>query len=143
MRKYTTRARAMFAIGSIAVLTLSGCNGGNFQSPLSPAVDVTPTPPPPPPTVPAGGFTISGVVFEVVDGVSIPLEGVHVEDSSRHWSVLTAEDGSYTIRGVELIPFVGGPAVSMFFAKNGYASTSVSLLPAGEDTRLDVRLLRK
>jgi hypothetical protein len=38
----------MFAIGCIAVLTLSGCNGGNFQSPLSPAVDVTPTPPPPP-----------------------------------------------------------------------------------------------
>lgn len=142
MRRYTTRARATCAIGSIAVLTLSGCNGGNFQSPLSPGVNVTPTPPPAP-AVPAGGFTISGVAFEVVNGVSIPLEGVHVEDSSRHAVVFTAEDGSYTIRGVQLNSFIGGPLVYMYFAKDGYGSVVEAFLPASEETRLDVRLLRK
>ena len=103
---------------------------------------MTPTPPPAP-AVPAGGFTISGVAFEVVNGVSIPLEGVHVEDSSRHAVVFTAEDGSYTIRGVQLNSFIGGPLVYMYFTKDGYGSVVEAFLPASEETRLDVRLLRK
>jgi hypothetical protein len=78
-------------------------------------------------------------VSEVVGGQTVPLEGVHVEDSERHVFVKTAADGSYTIADVARSSFGGG---YIYFAKQGYRSQSRQFALTG-DLRLDVMLVRE
>ena len=121
----------------IAVLccgVLAGCR--DTRSPSFPtAVSPTPQPTPQPP----GSVTVSGVVSEVVGGQTVPLEGVHVEDSERHVFVRTAADGSYTITEVARSSFGGA---YIYFAKQGYRSQSRQFALTG-DLRLDVMLVRE
>ena len=113
---------------------LAGCS--DTRSPSFPTA-VSPTPQPTP--QPLGGVTVSGVVSEVVGGQTVPLEGVHVEDSERHVFVRTAADGSYTIAEVARSSFGGA---YIYFAKQGYRSQSRQFALTG-DLRLDVMLVRE
>ena len=101
--------------------------------PVQPQALPQPTPPPP------GGFTVSGVVSEVISGQTVPLEGVHVEDSERHVFVNSGADGSYTITEVA-VSYLGG--ASIYFAKAGYTS-QVRRIPLTANMRVDVVLVRQ
>ena len=82
-----------------------------------------------------GTFAVSGVVTEVVGGLVVPLQGVHVEDSTRHVFVRTGADGSYTIRDV----YAG--AAYLYFAKDGFGAQTRQFTLAG-DTRVNMQLAR-
>ena len=124
----------------IAVLccgVLGGC-GDSRSVPLPTAASPTPPAPalqPPGPT----GFTVLGIVSEVIDGKTVPLEGAHVEDSERHVSAKTGADGSYTIRDVAISAFGGA---YIYFAKEGYGS-QVRQFPLTGEHRVDVTLVRR
>jgi hypothetical protein len=93
----------LLVVGVISCAVLSGC--GSDSGPLSPTVDppiATPAPQPTP--APQGTYTVSGV------------EGVHVEDSERHYSAKTGPDGSYTI------PDARAGNAYFYFVKEGFRS---------------------
>jgi hypothetical protein len=117
---------------AIAIVVLSACSE---SGPLPPTVPSPPTSPAPQP-VPQSTYTVSGVVSAVVGDVSVPVEGVHVEDSQRHVFVKTGADGSYTI------PEVGGGAAYFYFAKDGFRSETRQFALTG-DMRLDIQLARQ
>lgn len=127
-------------LAAIAVFAFSGCGDGGPANPVSPSVTSSPAAPPAAPQpLPGGiGYTVSGVVSELVGGVAVPLEGVHVDDSQRHVFVTSAADGSYTIRDVETHQ---GSAYFYFF-KEGYGSLTRTFPLTSQDTRLDVQFVR-
>src|SRR5215208_5908284 len=89
---------------------LSGCGTDGRSLPFLTAASPTL---PPTAQPPRGPVTVAGVVSEVVSGHTVPLEGVHVEDSERHFFVQTGADGSYTIADVAVSSFGGA---YIFFA---------------------------
>ena len=124
----------------IAVLccgVLGGC-GDSRSVPLPTAASPTPPPPAPQPPGPTG-FTVSGIVSEVIGGETVPLAGAHVEDSERHVWVKTGADGSYSIRDVAISAFGGA---YIYFAKEGYGS-QVRQFPLTGEHRVDVTLVRQ
>jgi Carboxypeptidase regulatory-like domain len=125
----------LLVVGVISCAVLSGC--GSDSGPLSPTVDppiATPAPQPTP--APQGTYTVSGVVSEAADDQTVPLEGVHVEDSERHYSVKTGPDGSYTI------PDARAGNAYFYFVKEGFRSQVQQFILAS-DTRLDIQLVRQ
>lgn len=114
-------------ICAAAVIVLSGCDGSR-PAPASPTAL--------PSASVQGSFTISGEVTEVVGGLVVPLQGVHVEDSMRHVFVMTGADGSYTIRDVY------GGAAYLYFTKDGFASQTRQFTLA-RDTRVNMELARQ
>jgi hypothetical protein len=133
----THRKLSSVVTGAIVVVGLSGCGGDGPISPSPRTVNSQPTPAPAPIT--QGPQTVSGVVSEVIDGVTVALEGVNVEDSSRHVSVRTAADGSYNMRDLET--YMGN--AYLFFSKQGYGSMTRTFTPAGAETRIDIQLARQ
>ena len=132
----------LLGIAIVSCGLLSGCDRGADSSSLRLPTGFTPTPTPtpsPPAPPPASSYTVSGVVSEVVDGQTVPLEGAHVEDSERHVSVKTAADGSYTLTEVA-ISWNGGAYI--YFAKTGFRS-QVRQFPLTGDHRVDVTLIRE
>jgi hypothetical protein len=119
---------------AVAVVALSGCGSAN---PVSPSISGSPLESPAPP--PQGPFTVTGVVSELAGGTPVALEGAHVEDSQRHFAVLTNEDGFYTIQNVE--PHQGH--IYLFFAKEGYQSTTRTFAPIANELRVDILLVRE
>jgi hypothetical protein len=124
-------------LGGVAIscAVLSGCSN-TATVPTGPSAPyAAPQPVPSPP----GGFTLSGVVSEVINGQSVPIEGVHVEDSRFHQFVNTGPDGSYRITDVGVDPYIGA---TIYFAKTGFRSQTRRFVPSG-DTRLDISLIRE
>jgi len=134
------RALCLLGICVVSCAVLLGCESDSsrvlFPTAATPTA-ATPTPAPIPTPPPQGTYTVSGVVSEVVDGRTIPLERVHVEDSQRHVFVQTAADGAYAVTEIA----VSGGAY-MYFAKEGFRSESRRFALTG-DTRLDVTLVRQ
>lgn len=130
MRTYTVSFQCILA--AVAVVALSGCGSSN---PISPSVPIAAAPVP----APQGPFTVTGVVTELVGDGPVAVAGAHVEDSQRHFFVLTAADGSYTIQDVE--PFQGN--IYLYFAKDGYQPVTRTLAPASTDMRVDILLVRE
>jgi hypothetical protein len=116
-----------------ALVVVSGCGD---SGPLAPAVIPAPPTSSAPQPIAQGTYTVSGVVSVVVGDLSVPVEGVHVEDSQRHVSVKTGADGSYTLRDV------GGGAAYFYFAKEGFGSQTRQFALTA-DMRLDVQLVRQ
>jgi Carboxypeptidase regulatory-like domain len=135
----------LLGVAAISCAVLSGCDsnssvlslptGASPAPPPTPQPTPRPTPQPTPQPPPATTFTVSGVVTELVDGHTVPIEGAHVEDSQRHFSVKTGPDGSYTIPGV------GGGGAYIYFAKEGFGMQTRQFNLTG-DTRLDITLVR-
>lgn len=126
---------------TVAVLCcglLSAC-GTDSRSPTAATPPVQPQALPQPTPPPPGGFTVSGVVSEVAGGQTVPLEGVHVEDSERHVFVKSGADGGYTITEVAISSFGGA---YIYFAKAGYTS-QVRQFPLTGNMRVDVVLVRQ
>lgn len=80
-------------------------------------------------------FTLSGTVFEVLDGVRVPVSGVHVENSNIHDMTTTDEAGAYEI-------LVHRGSIHLFVGKPGYLSQSREVSVQG-DTRLEIQLVRQ
>jgi hypothetical protein len=119
---------------AVAIVALSGCGSLN---PVSPSISGPSVGSPAP--GPQGPFTVTGTVTELVDGEPVALEGAHVEDSQRHVVVRTAADGSYIIQDVE--PYQGN--IYLFFAKEGYQSTTRTFAPSANELRVDILLVRE
>lgn len=117
---------------AVAVVALSGCGSNN---PISPSAPIAPAPV----AAPQGPFTVTGVVTEPVGDGSVAVAGAHVEDSQRHFVVLTGEDGSYTIQDVEA--FQG--SIYLYFAKDGYQPVTRTLAPTANEVRVDILLVRE
>jgi hypothetical protein len=132
MRTYSALSQGILT--AVAIAALSGCGSLN---PVSPSVSGSPVASPAP--APQGPFTVTGVVTELVGGEPVALEGAHVEDSQRHFFVLTAGDGSYRIQDVE--PYMG--QIYLFFVKEGYQSTTRTFVPSGNELRVDILLVRE
>jgi hypothetical protein len=136
--------RLLFGIVVISCGVLTGCDqgagSGSLRLPTAASPQPSPGPnPSPSPQPPSGNYAVSGVVSEVVNGQTVPLEGVHVEDSERHVSVKTAADGSYILTEVA-ISWSGGAYI--YVAKPGFRSQSRQF-PLLADTRLDITLVRE
>ena len=130
MRTYTVLLQRILT--AVAVVALSGCGSNN---PISPSAPLAPAPVP----APQGPFTVTGVVTELVDDGAVAVAGAHVEDSQRHFGVLTGDDGSYTIQDVEA--FQG--TIYLYFAKDGYQPVTRTLVPTASDMRVDIQLVRE
>jgi hypothetical protein len=81
-------------------------------------------------------YTLSGRVHEVIDGVAVPIAGVHVENSNLHSMALTDETGFYSVTTL------AGDA-HLWVAKDGYHDGSWEILHVSGDTVLDLVLVRK
>lgn len=134
MRRYIRR----FSVVVLCCGLLGAC-GTDSRSPTAPSpppqAQGFPQPTPPP----QGSFTVSGVVSEVIGGQTVPLEGVHVEDSERHVFVKSGADGGYTILDVAVSSFGGA---YIYFAKEGYRSEVRQFALTG-NMRVDVVLVRQ
>jgi hypothetical protein len=80
-------------------------------------------------------FTLSGIVFELHDGVRVPVSGVHVENSNIHDATATDQDGEYKI----LVP---RGTIDLFVAKPGYLTQNREV-SIQSDTRLEIQLVRQ
>jgi hypothetical protein len=80
-------------------------------------------------------FTLSGTVFEVIDGVRMPVSGVHVENSNIHDMTTTDEAGAYEI-------LVHRGSIHLFVAKSGYLTQNREV-SVQSDTRLEIQLVRQ
>ena len=118
---------------------LLGACSADSRSPTAATSPVQTRALPPPTDPPPGGFTVSGIVSEIVGGQTVPLEGVHVEDSERHVFVKSGADGGFTITEVAVSSFGGA---YIYFAKPGYTS-QVRQFPLTGNTRVDVVLVRQ
>ena len=130
----TQTALLQRVLTAVAVVALYGCGAVN---PVSPSISVSPVSSPAP--APQGPFTVTGVVTELVGGDAVALEGAHVEDSQRHFVVLTAGDGSYTIQNAEAYQGL----IYLYFAKDGYQSVTRTFAPTANDIRVDILLVRE
>ena len=133
------RSIRLLRIAFISCVVLAGCGGDSrpVSTPTAPSPQPTPQPAPQPTPQTA---TVSGVVSEVIGDKTVPLEGAHVEDSERHFSVKTGADGSYTIKDAVMTQYGGA---YIYFAKAGYRS-QVRIVPlTGDNIRLDVTLVRE
>lgn len=130
------RSQLALFLTAIAVAAVSAC--GSYGSPAGPSLSPGLTAPPQP-SLPQGPFTVSGVISETIDGAAVGVEGVWVEDSSRHEAVYTAADGSYSIANVEA--YQG--SIYLYVAKSGYQTVTRSFAPTGSETRLDIQLSRQ
>jgi hypothetical protein len=130
MRTYTVLLQRILT--AVAVVALSGCGSTN---PISPSAPIAAAPVP----APQGPFTVTGVVTELVGNGPVAVAGAHVEDSQRHFVVQTGEDGSYRIEDVEA--FQG--QIYLYFAKDGYQSTTRTFAPGANEVRVDILLVRE
>jgi integrase-like protein len=139
-RPYMERSIRLLRIAVLCCGACAGCGTESRSLPLPTSASPTLQVIPPPGPQPTGPFIVSGIVSEVVDGQTVPLEGVHVEDSERHVSVKTGADGSYAIADVALTQFGGA---HIYFAKNGYRS-QVRIVPlTTNEIRVDMTLGRE
>jgi hypothetical protein len=135
MNCHVRRLARNLGICVIACGLIAACGDGS--GPVSPPTAPSASPPVPTPAPPPQGtFTVYGVVSELVDHVLVPLEGVHVEDSNRHYFINTGSDGSYTIRDV------AAGAAYFYIAKQGFRAETRQFSLAS-DTQLDIQLVRQ
>ena len=133
MRRFIRRLGVL-----VGCAILAGCV--TQSSPAPPPTDPAPAPSPQP-TQPVT-YTVRGVVSEVVNDLTVPLEGAHVEDSERHVWVNTRADGSYTMPDAVFVPREGGAHI--YFAKPGYKSqVHIVSPPNALEARVDVTLVRE
>ena len=135
MRRYIRQ----LGLAAVCCALLAGCGSDSRPSPTAPPPTPQPSPQPTPQPPGPTGFTVSGVVSDVIGGQTVPLAAAHVEDSERHVFVKTGVDGSYTIRDVAISAFGGA---YIYFAKEGYGS-QVRQFPLTGEHRLDVTLVRQ
>jgi len=146
--------KIQLAVALLSVQLLTGCGAASSRmpsapSPAAPSKVVTV----PVPTAFSPNVTLSGLVFEIVQGVPIPIEGVSVYcepcGEETHTYASTDSKGFYTFTGVWANQFSilvhkdgyqdpPGPVNNGFPSGTGWRDVRIS-----GDTRFDVQLVRK